>query len=456
MRWTVAGLTPWSGAIERTLQWAASFGVLCRVLSARAASCSGVISLWRPRLIAFMANRLHHLLLVTLADTSDPLSWSGTPFGLRRALEKQVDRVTVLDRLWFRKPKRTLPNVVLRVLLGGKPARYPLWMTAAALKSFARSVGQAIAENRPQAVISVATPSCMVELGPQGIPVAMFSDAPWLAWKEAYEQYERMPLLGPSYARKEAAAAGRCDALFFASKWATNEARSLYGVPEDRLHVTPLGACWVPDLGREELLSRIRARDRKVLKLLFIGRDWGRKGGPLAVEVAKQLNESGQQTELHIVGCNPEIDDQNRDVVRIEGPLRTSVPGEHEKMRRLFLDSHFLVVPTEAECFGLVFAEALAHGLPAVSRRVHAVPSIIDDGVNGILENRTTPAAPYAARILRTFRDPAQYESMAVTGRDKYESSLTWDACAKKIVATLDGLVREPENVKIWPASAIW
>ena len=45
---TVAGLTPWVFAMERTLQWVASFGVRCRVVSTKAASCAAEISFGRP------------------------------------------------------------------------------------------------------------------------------------------------------------------------------------------------------------------------------------------------------------------------------------------------------------------------------------------------------------------------------------------------------------------------
>ena len=48
MRWTVAGLTPCSRAIDRTLQCVAFFGVVRKVISIRAASFSGAISLGRP------------------------------------------------------------------------------------------------------------------------------------------------------------------------------------------------------------------------------------------------------------------------------------------------------------------------------------------------------------------------------------------------------------------------
>ena len=109
----------------------------------------------------------------------------------------------------------------------------------------------------------------------------------------------------------------------------------------------------------------------------------------------------------------------------------------------MFLESHFLVVPTRAECFGVVFAEAHAFGLPSVSRAIHAVPSIIQDGVTGILQAENDPASSYVARILALTKDRQAYLRMAHSARERYERALNWQSFA-------DGVVRllEPSSVK--------
>ena len=48
-------------------------------------------------------------------------------------------------------------------------------------------------------------------------------------------------------------------------------------------------------------------------------------------------------------------------------------------------------LPTIQEGFGLVFAEAMAAGLPVVACRAAAVPEIVDDGRTGLL---VTPKRP--------------------------------------------------------------
>jgi glycosyltransferase involved in cell wall biosynthesis len=382
-----------------------------------------------------VTGKLRHLLLATLEDPFNPRSWSGTPFNMREALERKVDKVSVLANL---KPKRTLITASLRLLLGGKPPRYPLFLTAPAQREFAHRTRQAIAELQPDAVLTISSHN-MVRMGRPPVPTFMVTDAPWLAWKETYKEFDSMPVLGPRFARLEAAAAEHYAGLIFSSDWAVDEAQRLYGVPRNKLHSIPLGAIWTPEVAGEELNRIIDARPAERLDLLYVGKDWERKGGPLALEIARELRAAGvPHVTLHIVGCTPAIAPADRELVQLHGFLNVRVPEESSRLKELFQRSHFLVVPTRAECFGVVFAEAQAFGLPPVSRAVQALPSIVADGVTGILEPPDAPAAAYSRRLLALIHDKDRYRSMARAARARFEGQLTWERFAARVVETIE------------------
>jgi len=88
---------------------------------------------------------------------------------MREALEASIERVSVLSKL---KPKRTLINGALRLVLGGKPPRYPLYLTPAAQKQFARETEAAIRAYRPDAILSISS-HCLLYLPDPGVPVFM-------------------------------------------------------------------------------------------------------------------------------------------------------------------------------------------------------------------------------------------------------------------------------------------
>jgi glycosyltransferase involved in cell wall biosynthesis len=382
-----------------------------------------------------LQKRLRHLLLATLEDPYDPRSWSGTPYHIRLALQAKIERVSIIAKL---KPRRTVSNAVLRVILGGTPPRYPLYLTPAAQRQFAAQTLHAIHEYRPDAVLAISSHN-LVAMGVPPVPTFMVTDAPWLAWKETYQDYETLPLLGRRFARLEAQAAQRCTGLIFSSEWACAEAVRLYGVPRHKLHSIPLGASWTPDVATERLLEIIAARPDDKLDLLFVGKDWERKGGPLAIEIARHLKLRGvSKVRLHIVGCRPPLPADAAEFIECHGFLNAKMPQEAALLKKLFYESHFLLVPTRAECFGLVFAEAQAFGLPPISRAVQALPSIIADGETGILQPDGATAADYVVRILQIIGDRERYRAMASAAHARFRARLSWESFAERVIETIE------------------
>lgn len=390
-----------------------------------------------------LAKKVKHLLLTTTEDPFNRNAWSGIPWSLRLALERQVEQLTVFHPP---KPKRAPIDVVKRVLFGA--SRFPLWITKATLKQNASAVRSEIARTNPDAVLSISS-QCVAYLDDPGRPVFMFSDAPYWTYCEMYRRWDTPPLRIRKFAEEEARAARRLDGLCFGSGWACGQARRVYGLDsaaaESRLHETPLGANWVPPLERDEVFRRIDERTARFetdgIELLYVGKDWLRKGGPLAVEVATQIHNAGYKVRLHIVGCRPELGEAAGagGFITVHGLLKQSDPDQSARLAELFLRSDFLIVPTLAECFGIVFAEAQAFGLPPISRAVHAVPSVVLDGKTGMLLDRDAPAGSYVERILSIVGKPQEYRRMARQAREWFEERLRWDRTAEGILEAICG-----------------
>ncbi len=378
--------------------------------------------------------KLGHLLLATLEDPYNPESWSGTPFALRSALEKQVERVSVCG--WL-KPRRNPVHAALRLALGGKPPRYPLWMTDSALRGFAEDTQAALDQHKPDALLCISSQRIIYLRQPQ-IPMFMFSDSPWLSWKETYRRYEAMPLRSKRFARLEAEVARRCDGMVYASEWARQEAIRLFGVSPSKVHAAPIGARWVPQISDQAVAEAIDRRSTERVDLLFVGKDWERKGAPLTIAIARSLHARGVPVTLHIVGGNPPIAPADEPFVKKYGFLSPRNPSQAETLHNLFLTSHFLVVPTQAECYGLVFAEAHAFGLPAVSCAVQAVPSIIADGQTGIVQPMDAPAEAYVDRLLPLVHDRAAYRRMAHAAQARYQTLLNWDCFTRHLIEQIE------------------
>ena len=132
------------------------------------------------------------------------------------------------------------------------------------------------------------------------------------------------------------------------------------------------------------------------LKLLFVGRDFARKGGPSLVRAHEELVRRGVPVHTTVVsslGWQPGgvVGPSSRAVMDAEHARLATSGIEHiaslpnpEVLRRM-ADAHFLVLPTVNDTFGFVCLEAMGVGTPVVGTRTYALPEIIEDGVDGIL-----------------------------------------------------------------------
>jgi len=106
------------------------------------------------------------------------------------------------------------------------------------------------------------------------------------------------------------------------------------------------------------------------------------KGGRELVLAFQALASSGEDVSLTIVGPAPaSFIDWCRSTERIT--LTGPVPREH--LDQLYQGADIYVMPSLSDTFGMVFLEAMAHGLPVVAVDRPYTKDIIRDGVNGAL-----------------------------------------------------------------------
>ena len=89
-----------------------------------------------------------------------------------------------------------------------------------------------------------------------------------------------------------------------------------------------------------------------------------------------------------------------------------------------------LLLPTRTECYGIVFCEANAYGLPVFATRVGGIPTIVEDGQNGYLLSTEASGKDFADTIAKTISAPDRYSELNYGARERYEKVLNWDAWA--------------------------
>jgi glycosyltransferase involved in cell wall biosynthesis len=103
-----------------------------------------------------------------------------------------------------------------------------------------------------------------------------------------------------------------------------------------------------------------------------------------------------------------------------------------EEKPDLLMACDVLAHPSANESFGIVFLEAWACGKPVIGAREGAVPSVIDDGYDGLLFDYPDPDS-LAKVVLDLLANPSLRSQFGQAGREKTLANYTWDVVTERL-----------------------
>jgi glycosyltransferase involved in cell wall biosynthesis len=360
---------------------------------------------------------------VTVEDARNVRSWSGIPYYMAQAFERNGISVEYVGRL--RNPLEQPLRAKTLVYRGLRRKRYLRSRNPMVLRNYARQAARRIRQIRPDIVVSPGT-----------IPIAFLEcDAPIVFWSDA--TFGGMVNFYPGFTNlcaeslrqghlTERSALEAASLAVYSSEWAAQTSRQHYHTDSERLDVVPFGANVEDPPDSMAVREMVNSRSRQICQLLFLGVDWHRKGGDIALRVAGELNRAGLPTELTIVGCDPPKPRELPSNIKRLGFLSKSRSEERSMIRSLLAQSHFLIAPSRAECYGIALAEANAFGVPCLTTSVGGTPTIIRNGRNGHLFPAAADASQYCAYVLDLFAHHSAYGQLALSSHDEFASRLNW------------------------------
>ena len=115
-------------------------------------------------------------------------------------------------------------------------------------------------------------------------------------------------------------------------------------------------------------------------------------------------------------------------------------PADRARYEAILLRSHLLILPTRADCFAIVVAEANAHGLPALVTDTGGMSGAITPGENGDLMAAGASPEEWADAIVRIVSDRQRYHGRCDAARNAYERRLNWSSWADSLQGVVRGL----------------
>lgn len=197
---------------------------------------------------------------------------------------------------------------------------------------------------------------------------------------------------------------------------------SFYGVERQNVTVVGAGSHYRPAAG-----SATRAP-----WILFVGRDFERKGGDRLVRAFRDVRRRLPEARLKIVGPpHLKVSEPGVDIV---GPVH-----DRRELARLYGQARVFALPVRHEPYGIAFLEAMAHGLPCLGTEEGAIPEIIEHGTTGYVTSSGDIEA-LADSLTALLTNPEQAATMGDAGRRRVRDVLNWDAVATRMVPVLSSL----------------
>jgi glycosyltransferase involved in cell wall biosynthesis len=374
---------------------------------------------------------------LTNYDAQNVRSWSGSPYYMSQSLKQIASDFVYIGPLRVTLPSKLMLRArqVSHKLIEGK--RYVQDADLNILKQFAHQANKQLKNSNSDIIFSPVSYTLPYLECKQ--PLFFWADSTFAGMIDYYPSYSDLCKTSiRNGLAMEQAALNKCRLAFFSSDWAAENAVKHYQIERAKVKVIPYGANISSRRTLEEVKNLIDDRPANYCKLLFLGVNWERKGGDIVLAVAKELNHLGLRTELTIVGCHPPIDVDVPEYVSCLGFISKATKDGQERINQLLAESHFLIVPSRAECYGVVFCEANSFGIPCLATKTGGITTIIREDLNGETFDLNEGFKEYSDYILNKFTHYSEYKELALSAFGEYKSRLNWEVGAqsvKKIIA---------------------
>jgi len=162
--------------------------------------------------------------------------------------------------------------------------------------------------------------------------------------------------------------------------------------------------------------------------ILFIGKEFERKGGDVLLRTFQSVRQKVPNARLLIIG--PTNLDVHEAGVEVIGSLSKKIPAEYQRLIGAFCESSVFCLPSRLDPFPNVVREAMFYSLPCVTTDIWAMPEMVVDGETGF----TVPVDDHvllAERLVQILSDDTLARNMGIAGRKRADDMFTWAASAK-------------------------
>jgi glycosyltransferase involved in cell wall biosynthesis len=287
------------------------------------------------------------LLYATTYKAKDIKAWSGSVNYISQSLIAQGLELDYIEELTEKNANLYKVKKVLYKLFTGK--NYLRDREPAILKSYSQQAMQKLKKLDGDIIFSPGTYVTSYLETPK--PIVTWSDATFAGMVYFYPEFSNLCAETIKNGLSiEQSALDKCTLAIYSSDWAAQSAINNYKVDPNKIKVVPFGANVECNRTIQDIKTLTNSRSTSKYTILFLGVSWERKGGDIALKVVNKLHERGLNIELNLVGSIPDKSIKLPNYVNTLGFISKSTTEGKKKLDKLLAESHFLLLPSRAEC----------------------------------------------------------------------------------------------------------
>jgi glycosyltransferase involved in cell wall biosynthesis len=167
-------------------------------------------------------------------------------------------------------------------------------------------------------------------------------------------------------------------------------------------------------------------------RMLFIGNGYTRKGLALLLRAMPLIRAAVPLAQLIVIGAP-----QGFECPPTEGVTYLGEVTDKERLAQEFERASLFVLPTRAEPFGHVFAEAMSYSLPCLGTQTGGVPEVIRHGETGFVLDKDDLSG-FVEHAVLLLKDPELRRKMGRAGQARVQGTFTWPSVVQKMLPSLE------------------
>jgi glycosyltransferase involved in cell wall biosynthesis len=150
-----------------------------------------------------------------------------------------------------------------------------------------------------------------------------------------------------------------------------------------------------------------------------------------AVQLTKKMNQMGQDTKLYLIGAiTPKNTELSKNIILVKFLDKNK---DIEEFNKILFNSHFHVLFSKSEAFGVVNCEASAYGLYTITHDIGGIEGAIFNNKNGFRFSKDHKMDEISKHIINIFKNQKKFIKNSYSSRNIYEKKLNWNIIGKKL-----------------------